>query len=117
MNNIELHDMIGSIIIGTCEHNGCLATAIASHLAMDIGRPFKDQIDENTDWGKWVIEQTNATLDNIAEIVLDESLPDRDRKRDAALLRECILPNEPVLQAHLEELARLRESGEWEPTL
>ena len=46
-----------------------------------------------------------------------EALRDRDRKRDAALLRECISPNNTMLQAHLEELARLRESGKWEPTL
>lgn len=46
-----------------------------------------------------------------------EALRDRDRKRDAALLRTCISPNNPMLQAHLEELARLRESGEWEPKL
>lgn len=46
-----------------------------------------------------------------------EALAYRDRKRDAALLRECISPNNPMLQAHLEELARIRESGEWEPSL
>ena len=173
MNNIDVRHLIGSITVGTDEHNDCLAIAIASYFTDDLTRPHDDPIDEDTGWGKWVIEQTNATLDSIAELVMEtdveapaacdlliermrsalgdiagsksltamptqfyqhlqklagdatltygktpiEALRDRDRKRDAALLRECISPNNTMLQAHLEELARLRESGKWEPTL
>jgi hypothetical protein len=57
MNNINLRHLVGDITVGTDEGNGCLAVALASYFADDIGRPCDDPTDDDTRWGKWVMEQ------------------------------------------------------------
>ena len=39
MNNIDVRHLIGSITVGTDEHNDCLAIAIASYFTDDLTRP------------------------------------------------------------------------------
>jgi hypothetical protein len=73
MNNTGMRLLIGNITVGTDENNDCLAVALASYFTDDMGRPNDDPIDDYIGWGKWVIEQTNATLDKIAEVILENT--------------------------------------------
>ena len=69
--HFRLRNLLGSIEAGTTGSHDNLAIAIATYFD-GFPKPENDEHNGELGWSQWVIDQTNATLDAIAEKAIEE---------------------------------------------